>query len=165
MLEALRSWVLGLVGAGIITSICMTITPDGKVKKVVSLVCSLLIILMMINPVIGFDYGSFAQNYAQFRAEAAAITRESAEFNEKLTGLIIAEACSAYILDKGTELGIHDLSVDVSVRLRDDGYWYPYAARLRTAADKQLRDRLGVIIETDLGIPQEELIWSMNDEG
>jgi len=165
MLEALRTWIIGIAGAAVIASICMAVTPDGKVKKVVALVCGLVIMLMLVNPVIGFDYGIFSQSYAQFRGQAEGISLEMTDFNEKLTGLIIEEACQAYILDKGTQLGIHDLTVQVSVRQSGDGYWYPYAARLTSAADKELRDQLGRIIHTELGIPPEELIWSMNYEG
>jgi len=164
MLESLRSWIIGIAGAAVIASICMTVTPDGKVKKVVALVCGLVIMLMLVNPLIGFDYGIFS-NYTQFRDQAEAFSADITDFNEKLTGLIIEEACQAYILDKGTQLGIHDLTVRVSVRQSGYGYWYPYAARLTTAANKELRDRLGHIIQTELGIPPEELIWSMNYEG
>jgi len=164
MIEALRGWILGIAGAALITSICMTVTPDGRVKKIVSLVCGLVIILMLINPMIGFDYGIFSQGYAQFRAEAAAFSHEVTAFNEKLTGLIIEEACIAYILDKGAKLGIHDLTADVSARQSAGGYWYPYAARLATAAHQELRDKLSDIIYAELGIPPEELIWSMNYE-
>ena len=165
MTGALRDWVFGIVGAALITSICMTITPDGKVKKVVSLACGLVVILMLINPIIEFDYGLFSQSYAQFRAEAAAFSQEGVAFNEKLSGLIIEEACVAYILDKGTKLGIHDLTAEVSARQSANGYWYPYAARLTTAANQELRDRLSDSIYASLGISPEELIWSMNYEG
>ena len=164
-MEALRTWIIGIAGAAVIASICMTVTPDGRVKKVVTLVCGLVIMLMLVNPVIGFDYGIFSQNYEQFRSQADDISLDATDFNEKLTGLIIEEAVRAYILDKGTQLGIHDLTVQVSLRQSGDGYWYPYAARLETAANKELRDRLGQIIQTELGIPPEELIWSMDYEG
>jgi len=164
MTEAIRSWILGIAGAALITSICMTITPDGRVKKIVSLVCGLVIILMLVNPMIGFDYGIFSESYARFRAEAAAFSEAGTDFSENLTGLIIAEASTAYILDKGTKLGMHDLLAEVSARQGGAGYWYPYAARLTTAANQETRDKLGDIIYADLGIPPEELIWRMNYE-
>ena len=164
MAEALRTWILGVTGAAMIASICLSITPESKVKKVVALCCSLAVILMLVRPVIGFDYGSFAREYAQFRAEAADFLYDVAAFNEKLHGLIIEQACSAYILDKGTQLGIHDLRVEVSARQSADGYWYPFAARLWTAADQELRDQLQRIIVRELGIPPEELVWSVNYE-
>ena len=156
MTDTLRTWILGIGGAAILTSICMTITPDGKVKKVVGLCCGIMVMLMMITPVIGLDFGAFSADYARLRSDAGMTT---SDFEEKLSRLIIEEACSAYILDKGTQLGIHDLAAQVSVRWNiHDEHWYPYAAVLITEADVETRDELARMI-SDLGIPPEELIW------
>ena len=162
MTEMLRSWILGIAGAAMLTAVCMAVTPDGRVKKVVALVCGTAVMLMLIKPVIGFDYTSFSRSYARMRLEAGEFFGELEERDENLTGLIIEEACSAYILDKGTGLGIRDLAVWISAEQGGDGYWYPSAARLKTDADKELRDRLGYVIQAELGIPPEEMIWSMN---
>ena len=72
MTEALRSWIVGIAGAAMVTAVAMTVTPDGRVKKVVSLVCGLMTVVALIRPIVGFDYGSFSGYLAQYKTEAQA---------------------------------------------------------------------------------------------
>lgn len=162
--DMLGTWITGLVSASVITAISMTISPEGRVKKVLSLVCGLMMIIVMIKPVVGFDYTTFSSTYFGLKAEAEGFSDELEEVNKNLTGLIIEEQCQAYILDKGNELGIDNLAVTVSARWSEDGYWYPAGAEIITDAGESAKSKLGYCIESDLGIPAEELIWRMNDE-
>lgn len=164
MTEALHSWIIGLAGAAMVTAVAMTITPDGKVKKVVSLICGLVTILALIKPIAGFNYADFAKSLASYKANADGFSSKVQSSNEKLTRLIIEDKCDTYILDKGKSLGIGDLQVTVTASWSKDGYWYPSSARLKTNADKEKKDKLSQSIEAELGIPPEELIWSMRDE-
>jgi stage III sporulation protein AF len=164
MPEAIRSWVIGIACAAMITAIAMTVTPEGSVKKAVALVCGLVVILTLIKPIVGFDYTSFSKNMAQYRNDAEAFSSNVESVNENLTRLIIEEECAAYILDKGTALGITDLEVTVTAEWSEEGYWYPSKASLKANADEAMRFQLGRNIEAELGIPPEELTWSMSDE-
>ena len=164
MTQALGIWIRGLVGAAVLTSVSMMLTPEGKTRKVVSLVCGLVIMTVLIKPIVGFDYSGFSRSMAEYRFKAGDFSREFQETNEKLTGYIIEEECAAYILDKGISLGISDLKVSVSAKWSEDGYWYPESAALETVAGEDLREKLGRQIQESLGIPPEELIWRMSDE-
>ena len=161
----LGKWVLGLVGAALMTCICLMITPEGRVKKVVSLVCGFVLIIALIKPVVGFDYTSFSRNYTQLRLDAENFGQPLDDVNEKLEGTIIEEECASYIVDKGTALGITDLQAAVTANWDDGGYWYPVAANITSDADADLRGKLNDYIETDLGIPPSEITWSNDNEG
>jgi hypothetical protein len=162
MAELMRSWILGLAGAAVIASVAAAVSPEGRVKRVVSLACGLLLIFALLGPAARFDYTDFRQSLAELRAGELSAPLD--EVNEKLTGLIIEEKYAAYILDKGAALGMDDLAVTVTARWSEDGYYYPERATLRTTADKTLRDKLAYAIESGLGLPPEELIWRDNDE-
>ena len=164
MTEALRSWIIGLAGAAMVTAVAMTVAPEGKVKKVVSLICGLVTIIALIKPIAGINYNDFAKNLASYQKSAEGFSSHVDSANEKLTRLIIEDKCKAYILDKGKSLGIGDLEVSVTASWSKDGYWYPSGARLASNADKATRDKLNQSIEAELGIPPEELIWSMHNE-
>ncbi|UOO37138.1 hypothetical protein IZU99_07660 [Oscillospiraceae bacterium CM] len=164
MTEAIRTWVIGLAGAALITAVAMTVTPEGKTKKIVSLICGLMTILALIRPLKGFDYVSFAKNLASYKQEASAFSADVSDADEKLTRRIIEEKCCAYILDKAESLGITDLDVTVTAAWDDDGYWYPARAELSTNAGLALRASLESRIESDLGIPREKLVWSNRNE-
>ncbi len=161
MTEALRGWIVGIAGAAMVTAVAMTVTPEGRVKKVVALICGLMTVLALIKPIVGFDYDSFSKNLAQYKSEAAVIAGSIDETNEILTRRIIEDRCATYILDKGASLGITDLEVTVKAVWSEDGYWYPSGASLTTDADESLRRELSRGIASELGIPPEELSWSM----
>ncbi len=164
MAEALRSWILGLAGAAMVTAAAMTVTPEGKVKKIVALICGLMTVVALIKPLVGFDYTNFSKYLAQHKSDAEAFSTGITNENENLTRRIIEERCEAYILDKGKSFGIEDLTVIVTALWSEDGYWYPGGASLITNADTKARGKLGNSIEADLGIPHEELNWSLRDE-
>lgn len=164
MTELLRNWVLGIVGASVIAAIAHTAAPSGRVKKVLTLVCGLVMMIAMLKPIVGFDHTTFSTRYFELKAEADVFSGELANVNEKLTGRIIEEECAAYILDKGKEFGMENLAVMVNARWSPDGYWYPAGATITTEAGEEGRDRLAYSIEMGLGIPAEELIWRVHDE-
>ncbi len=164
MTEALRSWVIGVAGAAMVTALALTVTPEGRVKKVVALVCGLMTIVALIKPIVSFDYGSFSEYLAQYQKEAESFSSDIGDTNENLTRRIIEQRCEAYILDKGKSLGITDLNVTVQLTWSVDGFWYPCGASLTTNADETTRQELGWDIEAELGIPSEELNWSMHNE-
>jgi hypothetical protein len=162
--EALRSWIIGIAGAAMVTAAAMAMTPEGKVKKVVSLICGLMTILALIKPISGFDYTAFSKYLAQYKNDAQEYSGAMASKNENLTRRIIEDKCQAYILDKGKSLAITDLDVTVTAEWSKDGYWYPSGASLITNADTEARNKLSRSIEAELGISPEELIWSMRNE-
>ena len=164
MNDALRSWILGIVGVAALAAVAMTIAPEGRVKRVLSLTCGVAMIIALLRPVIGFDYTGFSKSLASLRQSAADMSAELGETNEKLTGHIIEQRCAAYIVDKGILLGISDLSATVSAKWSGEGFWYPGGATLTTDANQEFRDKLSYIIGAELGIPPEELIWRTTHE-
>ena len=164
MTEGLRSWIIGLAGAAMVTAAAMTVTPEGKVKKIVSLICGLMTIIALIKPLAGFDYSSFSKYLSQYKNAADTFSVAMVSENENLTRRIIEDKCQAYILDKGKSLGITDLTVTVTAEWSEDGYWYPSSASLMTNADSEARSKLSQSIEAELGISSEELIWSMKND-
>ena len=164
MNEALRNWIIGIAGAAMVTAVAMTVTPDGRVKRVVSLICGLMTIVALVKPVAGFDFRDLAKNIAAYQKSADGLASKVTSNDEKLTRLIIEDKCRSYILDKGKSIGISDLEAAVTASWSRDGYWYPTGARLKTTAGKDLRDKLSQSIEAELGIPPGELIWSMKNE-
>lgn len=164
MSEVLRNWVIGIAGAALVTAAATTVTPEGRVKKVVALVCGLITIIALLRPVAGFDGKDLLKSMEAYKQEAAAFSTDIQDANENLTRRIIAEKCEAYILDKGKTLGITDLDVSVTTVWNEEGYWYPDGAVLETSADSTARDELSRSITAELGIQPEELIWRMHDE-
>ncbi|MDR0838401.1 MAG: hypothetical protein LBN99_02015 [Oscillospiraceae bacterium] len=160
MTETLRSFIAGVVGAAMITAVALTVTPEGRVKRIVAAACGFLTLLAILRPVKAFDYGSLGESLARLRADAGKFSAPLDAANENLARGIIEEKYAAYILDKGIARGMADLEAAVTVRLGDDGRWYPASARLTSSADAQKKDALTHDIETELGIPSGEIAWT-----
>ncbi|MDR3210005.1 MAG: hypothetical protein LBT36_05230 [Oscillospiraceae bacterium] len=165
MNDALRGWIFGMVGAAVITAVTMTVTPEGRVKRIVAVTCGFVMLLALIRPLEGFDYERFKLNFSRLREQAEAFSDPLGETDKNLVRIIIEEKYAAYILDKAKLAGVEDLSVAVEARRGEDGYWYPERAYLTTQADSAQRARLAYEIEAGLGIAPKELIWGERDEG
>ncbi|MDR1330354.1 MAG: hypothetical protein LBK23_12215 [Oscillospiraceae bacterium] len=159
MTEALRGWIFGIVGAAMVSAIALAVTPESKTKRVVAVVCGFAVLLALIKPVKSFDYGAFSRGLTRLRGDAEEFSAPLSEANENLTRRIIEEKYAAYILDKGSSLGMTDLSVAVTAEPGADGYWYPGAVSASTEADEQTRGALARYIESGLGVPPEKLSW------
>ena len=157
MTEMLRSWILGLCAASVITACAQTIAPAGAVKKVLRLICGLVLTLALVSPLGDLDMDSYALSLATYRSRAAALTEELAEKEKRLDRLYIEEGTAAYILDEAHALGLEG-RVEVSAKWRDD-CWVPWEARLYLNGTEEQRNRLSAHLAAELGIAAERQSW------
>lgn len=164
MAELIRSWVLGITGMSLVTSAVMTLTPKGRVRRTVSLVCGLGMIVVLISPIMDFDYNSFSRFMTDYNFTSGGLQKNLDEENERLTRLIIQEETSAYILDKAKSAGAQGIEITVETKLDEDGAWYPWEVTVRGKFTGEQRSKIESTIEGDLGVPAERQYWSTDDE-
>ena len=160
MIDALRAWILRLTCAALISAVATALTPEGGVKKAVQFACGLLTVTALLSAAVSFRSVSFSRYAAQYSAQAEEITEKAESSSSNLLRSGIEEKCEAYILDKGHEAGIADLSAEVSAKWSEDGYWYPTSAVIVSDATDSEKAALSRSIEAELGIPAESQIWS-----
>lgn len=165
MTEALRGWIIGIVGAAMVSALTLTVTPEGRVRRVVAVVCGFVMLLALIKPIKGFDYVSFSRSLLRLREDAGELAKPALQANENLTKKIIEERCAAYIVDKSRLLGIPDLQAEVEAELGADGRWYPARVSAATEAGKSERDALAYEIEAGLGVPPDKLNFRDRGDG
>ena len=155
-MELIRNWILCVTGAAVISAVCISIVPDGRVKKTVQLVCGVVTLLCLAYPVTDGrldELGSFEFDFGN-----AEVFREKADEAETIvTRKVIEDRFEAYILDKGENLGVEITAVKVSVRWSDEGYWYPVKAEIEAPYKSQ---ELTDDISRELGISAENIYWS-----
>lgn len=150
---------MGLAGAAVLSMLAVNITPDGRVKKAVKLVCGFAVILSLINGITDFDYSFYSKSMADYRRDAEKLIAESMEEQSVLEREYIEKECEAYILDKAEELGVSCDSASVILKWSEEGYWYPTAVEL----DVVYEPGLSSCIEAELGIPRDSQTWREND--
>lgn len=162
-MSAISAWVIRLTGAAILTGVALAITPSGRVKRVVSLVCGLVMLISLMSVVKDFNSDSFSLSLAKYKQNAADFSQEIENQNDNLNRIIIEERTEAYISDKGVSLEIEELSVSVRAEWSEEGYWYPYSVTISAEATEEQREKLAYYIESELGVSEERQDWSDNE--
>ena len=158
MIAALRAYLLRLIAAALLVAVAAAITPEGRVKRVVTFAGSLLLALVLLRPAGEVDVTDMSR----------AIARVQMEYNENATGIraaslqvqsaIITQQAQAYILSKAESMG---LAIQVQVETRDDElYPYPWAVTLTGSVSADEKEVLARYIEENLAIPAQRQTWN-----
>lgn len=159
MLSALRSWILGIVGAGVLCGVCRALAPEGGGKRVMGVVCGFVMMLAVMSILRGGEVPDIGKYVSRYTQEAGEITGYARREGAAQTRFIIEARLEAYILDKAAALGLELRDVQVTARWSEDGCWVPVECVLRGDESAELSR----MIESELGIARSEQIWSTKD--
>lgn len=153
----MKQWLLGVVGASLLSSLALMLCPGGRVKAVTKMVCALVCALAMLEPLMKLDMGSLSAGLAAYRQQAQSITENEEETAKMVQRTYIQEQCAAYILTQAQSLTLSIEAAEV-LALWDaaEGVWYPWEATVTGPYDRTLARQ----IEEDLGIPEERQQWT-----
>ena len=160
MIGVIHQWLQTVTFTGIVCSLAFLLAPEGRVKRALRVICGIVMCIALISPIADLNMNSYSKALSQYRIDAESITRQGEEYSKNLNRTIIQERCEAYILDKAAEQGVKLSEVSVLARWSDDGYWYPYEARISAQAPPSAQARMSDIIEATLGISCERQIWN-----
>lgn len=161
MMAFLRNWILALAGTACVCAMALAACPEGRVRRVLRLVCGAATAAALLSPVVKFDAPAYAQALGRYRQAAEAAASSAAGENDTLSRSIIQEKCAAYILDKADALGMEPGGT-VRVRAewsREDGCWLPAEAEIRISGSPEQISRLSAAVEAELGIPAASQRW------
>lgn len=162
MSELLSTWIKGMASAAVICGAALAITPTGKVKNVLKVLCGAVIVLALLQPFTGGEGLWSAADIARYRLEAEAIAGGAQEERTNMSRTIIEQELEAYILDKALSLGIEGAQAKVTLRWSEEGFWYPYEVSVATPGSFG-RSSLESCIAGDLGVPAERQYWSVTE--
>lgn len=160
MAVVMHDWLRAVIYTGIVCSALMMITPAGRVKKVLTILCGIAMCFAVISPLSGIDFTSYSQAMAQNRLDAEKYAGDGTEYSKNLNRTIIEDECRAYILDKANELGAELKTVEVLASWSDNEYWYPTEVKICARLTPQQKQVLTDYIETQLGVGSNEQEWS-----
>ena len=159
MRELLHEWVLTVVGAAMLSALALLLTPEGRCRSVVRLLCGAVMILAVLSPLRRFDFDIYSMSLASYREQAEAAVRRGEESNNRLSRSIIEAETAAYIWDKAQAAGLMPEEVTVTAKWGDTLCWYPYEVCLRGEAQTGAKEYLTQLLESELGIPRERQHW------
>lgn len=148
-MSALRDWLLGVTAAALAIALAQALTPEGTVKKVGRLVGGMVLLLAVARPLLSLEPGALAVTAGAWEQESTA-----AQAGEDVMKKLIAEKTSAYIVDKGGELGLA-CTAETQVAQDENGWPVPWQVTVRGTWSEAQRKALSDCIAQELDIPPE----------
>lgn len=157
MNTALRTYLLSVSAAALLTALLTAILPKGSGKRIAALCCGFLMILTAVRPISGIDTQTLSQMLSRIRMESEQATTGVTVRNRELVGQIIKQRSESYILDKAQELGIR---AQIEVTVTDGGeYPYPSAVRICGSFTAQQRAELSGWLSREFAVGAERQEW------
>lgn len=118
MMEGIRSWVMGVVAVGILVSICLGLSPGGKVQKVSRFCGGLLLFLAVVTPLTKLDINESFQEFQDYCAQLSESSDEQKETSGNITKKLVISQSEACIKNQAKTLGAN-VEVTVTCRSKD----------------------------------------------
>lgn len=160
MTDIFSQWLHAVIYTGIVCSIALMLSPDGRVKNALKILCAVAMCAAIVSPLSELDFDAYSKAMARCRLDAEQYADQGEQYSKNLNRTIIEGECRAYILDKADETGTELAEVTVTAEWSTDGYWYPQSVRLVTSGPAEENSRLAQIIEAGLGVPRTRQEWS-----
>jgi len=157
-MDWMRSWILGLTAASLLTAAVKVLTPEGGVKRVTEFVCGVMLCAVLLSPLGEADRDVFSAALAEYRRTAAELTEDVEGQEKELMRTFIQDRSAAYIVDEARRLGLPEIRASVRVKWGDE-CWVPWEAAIRGTLTAGERQKLSAVLEAELGIPGERQEW------
>ena len=163
MMDILRDWLLGIVGAAMILSLADALTPEGTVKRIGKLTGGLLLMIAILRPILAIDYNTISANLADYRFEAQQYDNSLEVENVHLKKIIIEDRTGAYIQDKAAELGIV-CTAEVVCHVDENDMPFPASVVIRGHIDEDEIRTMTRLIEGEIAISPEDQYYERISE-
>ena len=139
----------------VLFGLILSLSPEGCVKKMMNVLCSVILINMLAGAVWEFDFETYSFEMAKIKDREEQLYKSSAKMEDKLNRSVIQQQCEAYIVDKAEELGMGETEVNVTARWHSQGLWLPYSVEIKHVYNATLAE----YIESELGVTIQMQKW------
>lgn len=153
----LRTWILSVTACAMVIAAAEALMPDGAVKRVGKLTGGLILVLGLLQPLVKLDYDDWLDDLpAQI---AGAVTQEDLEGAAYAPmKSIIERELSAYIVDKGAQLGV-TCTAQVVCETGEDGVPIPTRTTITGAMTPAQKEAMIRCVTQELAIPRSGQIY------
>ena len=140
MMAGVGSWLLSITGASVLCALADGLMPAGPVRRVGRLVCGLVLLAVILAPLAQLDLEGGQRWLEEYHLGLEDRTQELERQVDEQMKTIIELTCTAR----------------VSCRAGEEGLFLPERAEVSGFLTEGERERLSLVIQEDLGIPEEE---------
>ena len=156
-MEGIREYLLSVTGAALLCSIVISLSPPkGSQSGLIKLICGLFLCFTVLSPLLDIQISDLPDYAHDFLEDGQSAAREGADEASEALRRIITDETESYIMDKAAQ---YSAEVTPRVTLSDTDPPVPIRCTLSGNVSPYVRQQLKKILETDLGIPEENQTW------
>lgn len=157
-MEGVREYLLSVTAAAILAGIVNTLAGEkGSQAALVKLISGLFLCFAVIAPIAKIQISDISDLAADWVLEGEQAAQEGEDSYIQALRQVITEETRAYILDKARS---YDAHIQVDVTLEDSDPPVPERCTIAGQLSPYVRQQLKKAIVNDLGIPEENIIWT-----
>ena len=142
----------------------LAVTRDGGVKKVLSVLCTLILLLEIVSLVRQTDWDLVGRLTAKVHEPEEQLLLEGEDLRRRLDRTIIEQQIGTYIANRAEELGLELTSLHLQMRWSSEGFWLPEGVKGELCGETEEIVTLEREIAAELGIPLARQEWRKSDE-
>ena len=155
MMALVRTWLLGVTAAAILTALADALMPEGGVKQAGRLVCGLVLLCAVLRPLGSVNVTEISGRWEYDSQELQRRSQQLREEAEAQMKTVIEQRLSAYSMDKAVQLG-SPCRIEVTCR-QEEGTFLPQEARITGALEPWQRREVEALLTGELGLPAHAL--------
>ena len=140
-------------------ALVLNLTPEGKERRVMSFICSVVLLAALFQNIREPDWELYALERAELRQREESFLENAGEMRSELQRVVMEEECGTYILNRAHQMQIPLDAAAVTAQWEMEGLWIPYSAVLIGEVGEEERGRLSAVLEAELGIPRSRQEW------
>lgn len=148
-----------LCAVSFFSALAINLTPEGKERRVMSFVCSVVLLAAVCKTVKEPDWDQYVLEKGLLHQREQEFLQQASARNNELQRIVMEKEMETYILNKALQLQIPLDSVSVTAQWSLEGLWLPYRLVLIGNADAESQARLSSVLEMELGVPRERQEW------
>lgn len=155
MMEFIRNWVMSVVAVGMLVSLCLGLSPGGKVQKVGRFCGGLLLFLAVVTPLTQLDLTGSLQDFRDYCDQLSVTSDEVTQAGATLTQDLVISQSEARIQAQAKSLGA-DVTAAVTCTSQD-GLPVPDSVSVTGAMTAWQRQQLTQWIMDSFGLTREQI--------
>ena len=93
--ETLRTWLLGIIAAGMVIGVLYALLPKGRMRPIAHAAGGAALLLVIVQPVLELDFMEFAGKYEDYEREIEELTEAYRQADQEKLAELIADKTAA----------------------------------------------------------------------